>query len=639
MTLDASINESAEGNMIGQSIEVINVPHDMSVLDMSRHDKGFTKSMMPTQSSSGIPHSVSAYTLRSKRQIPSPGQSRHLDTSHRSDVGPRPIRRSSLRQSLNDAEIEELELSKLAEAAALKTFGAAATQANGIVRRKSTLVANDSSIDVSWFAKNGLMSRRSFEKYKKEMRQASRRKTTVDECGRPRFLSKPARSNEEFDLSVFENDPPSAPDVGHKMLNRGKNYQPPQRSVNKSRSLDDGLDHMVRKVVSALTNQDEGQDQKKIKELSRLKTKLSESLSRGDAADGDLKLEDIKALAKLMLKVADKPSKATKTESKHKLMKQDQAELYQHSLQDDDASLDLDDIADGGAALPSKSTESLATKRVVNRFNYAPRRMNSKEKVMVGCMNASDNSNMAVTSTPQPARKDLGLNMPTGTNEASIPSPQFVENNESLTSMKALFSSNRTSSGLTEMVVEDLNLVELEKDQAAAERRESSSEARANTPKKRASFESNVMPMRRSSSSLFELDASNLEGPAPKLNCGDILQEGMEYLTMSMLVNVYGKLREMSILGHASVKLKDIDVNSHQRNSRLKEMKRRGMLDELEEEESKGYLDITKTAEFVVRAVLDEYDLLESSNELSPLYSISKANMQYDARYVDVTST
>ncbi|KAL7509187.1 hypothetical protein ACHAXN_006232 [Cyclotella atomus] len=55
------------------------------------------------------------------------------------------------------------------------------------------------------------------------------------------------------------------------------------------------------------------------------------------------------------------------------------------------------------------------------------------------------------------------------------------------------------------------------------------------------------------------------------------------------------------------------------------------MLDELEGEESKGYLDITKTAEFVVRAVLDEYDLLESSNELSPLYSISKANMQYDA--------
>lgn len=95
---------------------------------------------------------------------------------------------------------------------------------------------------------------------------------------------------------------------------------------------------------------------------------------------------------------------------------------------------------------------------------------------------------------------------------------------------------------------------------------------------------------------------------------------------------MYGKLREMSILGHASVKLIDVDVNSHQRISRLKEMRRRGMFAELEQEESKGYLDTTKTAEFVVRTVLDEYDLLEASSDLSPLYGVSKANMQYDAR-------
>lgn len=619
--------------MIGQSIQVPNddVPDDMSVLDMSWHDNGFVKSMNLPASSSGLPHSVSAYTLKSKRQSPSPGQSTHLDTSCRSDAGPRPISRPNLRRSLNDAAYEEQELSTRAEAAALKAFGAAATQSNGPVRRKSTLVANDSSIDVSWFAKNGLMSRRSFELYKKELkkesRQAGRRSTTADECERPRFLSKSARGNEEFDLSVFENDPPPASDVGREMLKREKN-QPNKRCVNKPRSLDDGLDHMVRKLVSALKENTEN------KELSRLKTKLSESLIR-DAADdnGDkgLKNEDIKALAKLMMKVVDEPNKTTKnTESKHELKMmqemQDQDDLNQDSLQDDDASLDLGDIDCGGRAGPPRTTvETCKPKKDFNRFHYTPKRMNSKEKVIDGDMNISDGSNMALSKTSDMAVTStrLGLDTLTSTKEAY---------NESLSSMKPLVFSTRSTSGLTEAVVEDLHLEELQKEQAAAASRESLAEARANTPTRRASFESNVMCQRRSSSSLFELDHLSLGGPMPKLNCGDILQEGMEYLTMTMLVNVYGKLREMSILGHASVKLKDIDVNSHQRNSRLKEMKRRGMLAELEEEENKGYLESTKTAEFVVRAVLDEYELLESSNELSPLYAISKANMQYDAR-------
>lgn len=73
-----------------------------------------------------------------------------------------------------------------------------------------------------------------------------------------------------------------------------------------------------------------------------------------------------------------------------------------------------------------------------------------------------------------------------------------------------------------------------------------------------------------------------------KEGCGDVLAEGMEYLSMAMLCSVYGKLREMSVLGHASVKFVDIDVNSHQRISRLKEMKRRGLLEQLAKEEKKG---------------------------------------------------
>ena len=50
----------------------------------------------------------------------------------------------------------------------------------------------------------------------------------------------------------------------------------------------------------------------------------------------------------------------------------------------------------------------------------------------------------------------------------------------------------------------------------------------------------------------------------------DIMTEGMNNLSLAMLVNIYGKLRKMSILGHASVRVADIDVNSHQSLARKK---------------------------------------------------------------------
>ena len=79
--------------------------------------------------------------------------------------------------------------------------------------------------------------------------------------------------------------------------------------------------------------------------------------------------------------------------------------------------------------------------------------------------------------------------------------------------------------------------------------------------------------MRRTSfSPLLSAPMDYRDGPPSKEGCGDILQEGMEYLGMALLVNVYAKLRELSTLGHASVKLIDIDVNSHQSAARKKEM-------------------------------------------------------------------
>jgi hypothetical protein len=135
---------------------------------------------------------------------------------------------------------------------------------------------------------------------------------------------------------------------------------------------------------------------------------------------------------------------------------------------------------------------------------------------------------------------------------------------------------------------------------------------------------------RTSSSSLFSTSTADLNGPPFKQDCGDILAEGIEHLSMAMLVNIYSKLREMSLLGHVSVKLRDIDVNSHQYNSRKKELKRLGHWTAADE--AKGYLDSTRKAGFIVRAVMDEHELFEADHARGADNDIKHALLAYDAR-------
>jgi len=127
--------------------------------------------------------------------------------------------------------------------------------------------------------------------------------------------------------------------------------------------------------------------------------------------------------------------------------------------------------------------------------------------------------------------------------------------------------------------------------------------------------------------------------PVPKKSVSfesyeDILTMGINNLSVTMLVNIYGRLREMSLLGHASVRLRDIDVNSHQRNSRMKELKRLNLLKP--EDENKGYLETTMTAGYIVRAAIDEYEMFESTSciENGALCQVKKACMEYDATMV-----
>ena len=137
------------------------------------------------------------------------------------------------------------------------------------------------------------------------------------------------------------------------------------------------------------------------------------------------------------------------------------------------------------------------------------------------------------------------------------------------------------------------------------------------------------MLKRNSFSSIFTnpMDLDTLEGPPLKASCGDVLQEGIDNLSISLLVSVYGKLRELSVLGFASVKSVDIDVNSHQSVARRKEMIRRGM--KVSNDDS--YLNNTKTAGAIVRTALDEYEMAKTQLSTPTNWS-NQVALDYDAR-------
>ena len=625
MVLVASLSSKDEAEtLIGQSF-VLNAQEEdvVSVLDMSLHDRGLTKTVAPTTvvpPSSDVPRSVSTQAL-SYRHDPNKGGL--PDTSNRSF---RPILRSSLvLEEGDDILDDEAELSRLAASAALEISGAAATRKDAPLRR-STLVSKESSLDVSWFAERGLMSRRSFEKYKQEMRESRRRMTMHDEGGNMKYMSKSSRKNEEFDFTSPDLVPelprrePSLSNLGRELLQGDRHHlQSPSkhvtdektRPVHKSRSLDNGLDYLVRSLVAALSHEGVRDGESETKQVSRLKTELSTSL-KSTAARGALNKDDVELLTKMLTKVMDPTRK---------------------EIQDDDSveSNDILKASDSAETLRMRSSVKMNDEdnklddkpEFVTKFRYAPRRLGSKE-VGVGLDSADDldasditdfthsrahsgGTNLAVVESNIIDANKLNAISPTKT---LLPRPSFMDHNESLTSLNPL-PSDRANSSLTDLACETLFLEDL-KQKSAATGSDSPSLVRPTTPpttqnvnyqngssqsfktspksplRRRTSFkETRVISTRRSSASL-ELDYISLDGPMQKEGCGDVLAEGMEYLSMAMLCSVYGKLREMSVLGHASVKFVDIDVNSHQRISRLKEMKRRGLLEQLAKEEKKG---------------------------------------------------
>jgi hypothetical protein len=96
----------------------------------------------------------------------------------------------------------------------------------------------------------------------------------------------------------------------------------------------------------------------------------------------------------------------------------------------------------------------------------------------------------------------------------------------------------------------------------------------------------------------------------------DILTEGQYYLGISMLVYMYSHLRETCLMGHTHVKMKDIDVNSHQ--------------SQYSNGANDKYLSFTKTAGSIVRVVVDELACADDDQDANDL--IGKENKEYEKR-------
>jgi hypothetical protein len=95
----------------------------------------------------------------------------------------------------------------------------------------------------------------------------------------------------------------------------------------------------------------------------------------------------------------------------------------------------------------------------------------------------------------------------------------------------------------------------------------------------------------------------------------DILTEGQYYLGISMLVYMYSHLRETCRMGHTDVKMKDIDVNSHQ--------------SQYYNGTNNKYLSCTKTADSIVQLVVSELGT-HDNKEVNDL--IGKENKEYEKR-------
>lgn len=417
---------------------------------------------------------------------------------------------------------------------------------------------------------------------------------------------------------------------------RGQSNKP-MHEVDKSLSLDAGLDNLVKSFISSFRDGDE-QGRKKSARLIQSKLEKNDSFE----LQSGLSSEELHVLTKMVRRLSgehERDANIDRISSMETLPRSNHRPKFEESFQtarfeQSDTTLLYSNAGNDGSqsissllsSQPCEQALALPTLRrgdsetdqkiLSNKMDITP--SNSHHPLPEVALTRDQSITSALTLPPLENNISLGT-ISTGTNTSTKPLKTSFNRSDTLSTC---FSEEKRD------VVNDMG-----------ERPDFDDRDFARTPSmpriRRNTLSSESMGRRPSITDLHSRrrqSVATYDDPQLKEDCGDLLAEGMEYLSMAMLVNIYGKLREMSLLGHVSVKLRDIDVNSHQYNSRKKELKRLELWTAADE--AKGYLDTTRNAGFIVRTVMDEHELFEAEHARGADNGANQAFLAYDARYV-----
>eukprot|EP00984_Skeletonema_dohrnii_P003815 scaffold1311_cov140-Skeletonema_dohrnii-CCMP3373.AAC.2 len=601
------------------------------------------------------------------------------------------------------------------------TDAAAATNDTGRPLRKSSLVANESSLDASWFALRGVMSTDSFERYKQELMQnvireassnnlqgmaSSATNNSLHRRSRRNSTGMSDLHNEQF-LFEFEGTP-SSPRGNSSSRGKSKGLRGQSKTmhrVQKSLSLDDGLDKLVQSFISSFRDGDEKRNRTSAHLIQSKLSKSDGQIIEIEGASGlksGLSSEELQVLTNMMRRLSNSESdRYSEQQELHndEILNADSCESA-NCILSTDMLLRSNDHPKLGVILKSESTAQ--THDIAHLQNFDPvsfssdafeslkqsqAELHSKagdsdpnlERDETASMLWTCKSSLSTSSTKGHLPKAMDSETASSFQTTSMERKEALDNIDlrmpvlgreqsrtfsMRTESKSSPVQSRTSSDFTVMERSDsigtptihmpplnrfqststagavvceaddfMNTMKEFDDEVQQQKLSSNlsgstmSQTRCTSPN---SLSSKIeFSSKTSSSALLSAAMADLDGPPLKQDCGDLLAEGIEHLSMAMLVNIYGKLREMSLLGHVSVKLRDIDVNSHQYNSRKKEMKRLG--EWTAADEAKGYLDTTRNAGFIVRAVMDEHELFEAEHARGANSEINHALLAYDA--------
>jgi len=607
------------------------------------------------------------------------------------------------------------------------TDAAAATNDTGRPLRRSSLVANESSLDASWFALRGVMSTDSFKRYKQELKQnvireassnnlqgmaSSAINNSLHRRSRRASTGMGDLHNEQFQ---FEGAPssPRGNSSSHEKRTSLRGQPKTMHRVQKSLSLDDGLDKLVQSFISSFRD---GDEQRNRTSAHLIQSKLSKSdgqiieIEGASGLKSGLSSEELQVLTNMMRRLSNSESdryseqqelyndeilnadtcdsanrivstdmllrsnddynlgvilksdaSTAKTHDKAHLqnfdpvsfssdafesLKQSQAELHSRAV-DTEPNLERDETTSTlwtcKSSLSTSSTKGHLAKAMDSETasSFQTTSMERKEaldnrnlQMPILCREHSRTFSMRTESKSSPVQSRTSSDVTVVERSDSI-STKFSGNRNPTIHMPPLnrFQSNSTAGAVVCEADDFISTMKDFDDEVQQQKMSSNlsgstmSQTRCTSPN---SLSSKIeFSSKTSSSALLNAAMADLDGPPLKQDCGDLLVEGIEHLSMAMLVNIYGKLREMSLLGHVSVKLRDIDVNSHQYNSRKKEIKRLG--EWTAADEAKGYLDTTRNAGFIVRAVMDEHELFEAEHARGANSEINHALLAYDA--------